>query len=421
MRKHIYTGVMGSIYFNFITGVFFVYYATRIGMTKVQMGLMGGIASFTLATQLLSGVLTQRSGRRKLLWFTFALANRIVRISGILLSLWLWHIGSPYAVIVLIGAICLANFLAAQGMPPWMSWLADIIPERHHGHFLGRRQVWIALFGILVFVPAGLLVDHVPEDRKLTVVVSLLVMAALIGILDILIHGTIPEPRVGLPKRRHFLHEIMEPLRDRGFRPWLIFNACWTFSITLGGAVVMFYIVKDLRIEHNMAGGVVVLTGLVLLGTMIAGRPSGTLVDRLGPKRVLFWGHLGWATLPLFWIFATPKTALFVIGASSLFAGAACIAALTAANKLITRFPTPEHRAMYVGVSSSLGCLAGGFGALTASGLLWGFGDWQTSLAGWTVTGFHVVFLASFALRLLSVTVILRPVRDPQPEATPTP
>ncbi|KPJ70790.1 MAG: hypothetical protein AMS14_10025 [Planctomycetes bacterium DG_20] len=145
MRKHIYTGAMGSTYYALINGIFFVYFGNSIGMSRFQWGVMGAIASFLLTAQLLSAVLTQRSGRRKVVWFASAIAARGLRILGILVSLWLWHTGWVQASVVLIAFICLSNFFGAMAEPPWLSWLADIIPERDHGRFWGRRSAWIAL------------------------------------------------------------------------------------------------------------------------------------------------------------------------------------------------------------------------------------------------------------------------------------
>ena len=97
MRKHIYTGAMGGTYFTLVTGIVFVYFGNAVGMTPLLWGLMGGIASWVLAGQILSAVVTQRLGHRKLLWFVSALAERIVRLIGILVAYWLWHEGSSLA------------------------------------------------------------------------------------------------------------------------------------------------------------------------------------------------------------------------------------------------------------------------------------------------------------------------------------
>jgi len=420
MRKHIYTGAMGSIYVMLVSGIFFVYFGNTIGMTRFQWGLMSGITSFVLTAQLVSALLTQRLGQRKLLWFLSALASRAMRLLGIGLALWLWHAGSPHAALVLIAGVCVANFFGALCAPPWMSWLADLIPEDKHGGFWGRREAWIALAIICFIVPAAVLMDRVPERWKLPTVVGIFMAAGVVGIVDILIHGTLPEPEMVRSERRHALRELLAPVRDHGFRPWLLFNVCWTLSMTLGGALATVYFVEELGIKRNFLGGTIVLTVFILLGGVLTASWTGRLVDRAGPRRVLFWGHLFWAFLPGFWLLASPRTALVWLGCASLVSGTASGAAMTAANKLITRFPPPEDRAMYVAVSSCLGNLAGGVGALTAGTVLRALEGWSFTLWGSTFVAFHILFAASLCLRLASAMLLIRRVHDPRP-APPNP
>jgi len=266
MRKHIYTGVMGSVYFYLIGGLFFVTFGNRIGLSRFQWGLMGGLSSFLLSAQLISALITRRAGRRKRLWFWCAVAGRSIRFVGIFLALLLWHLGWRESGVVLITAVCIANFFGAMAAPPWYSWLADIIPEEEHGGFWGRRSWWIGFWVVCTAVPLGFLLDAVGETYKLPVVTSIFFAASVVGLLDLVIHGTIPEPAMVKPPREHFLRHLIEPLRDRGFRPWLIFNGCWTFGMTLGGALATVYFVQELGIERNMKWGALVLMAFPLVG-----------------------------------------------------------------------------------------------------------------------------------------------------------
>lgn len=411
MRKHIYTGAMGSIWGILITGQFFVFYATRIGMTKTQMALLSGCFSVLMVTQVFSGFITQRLGRRKLIWFTFCLTNRLVRLAGILLSMLLWHYGWSGAVPVLIIGICLAGLASAQEAPPWLSWLGDIIPEHTHGRFWGRRSAWIALSNILVFLPAGLLLDHVPEPWKLTTIISIFIFATASGVADIVIHGTIPEPHVPPRRERAFLRDILVPLRDRTFRPWLSFTSAWQFSATVADAVLNWFIIKDLAMGQNMFG-VACLTSLWLLTILFTGGITGVLVDRYGPRRVLFWGHLILSFVPLLWIFATPSSALLLLGVFNVIGSASFNAVVNAATKFVVRFPPPQLRPLYLSAAIGLGALATGLGGLFAALALFLIGDWQYTFAGLPFGGLRLLFILTLILRLLTVTFVLTRLRD---------
>ena len=411
MRKHIYTGAMGNVYFFLISGIFFIYFGNRIGLTPFHWGVMSSISSLLLSAQLLAAFVTRRSGQRKLLWFVAAFLNRSARFGGILIAFWLWRKGSASAVPVLIGCICLSNFLMALSIPPWMSWLTDIIPEEEHGTFWGRRMAWIRISSIVVMVLAGLLMDRAPEEQKPLMALGIFACAAIFGILDLVIHGTIPEPMMTPRDRKHFVQELIEPLRDRAFRPWLTFNAAWTFAMTLGGALAMIYFVEDLGIRKNFLVGSIVLTGCTMLGGLFASRRAGVLVDRHGPKKMMMLGHAFWALLPGFWIFATPATAAVWLAAGSFNGGAASTAALTAQNKFITRFSGEEDCAMYVAVSSCIGSLAAAAGVFIAGTVLDALKDWSWQAAGWTFGRFQLLFIVSVCLRMSSVLFLLPRVR----------
>jgi len=414
MRKHIYTGAMGSLYFNLMGGIFFVYYGNAIGLSRFEWGIMGGLASFMLASQLLSALITERLGRRKLVWFASALVGRGIRVTGILGSLWLWHIGYPHPETVLIGVIIISTFFDSFAEPPWLSWLADIIPQETQGRFWGRRSAWIASAVVAVLVPAGLLLDRLPPEWKTAGVTGIFVLAGALGIIDLLIHGTLPEPTLASPENTQISSRLTAPILDREFRPWLVFNCSWQYSMTLGGSLSMLYFLDELGIDKNLAGGAVVLNALPLVGSIITGRWSGRLVDKAGTRRVLFWGHIFWGILPIFWIVSSPATALVLLGVSSIVGGSGSTAASTAANKIVTRLPRQHDRAVYAAVSTCLGNFAGGLGVLTAGTVLLVVGDWKVSILGWPLTAFMMLFVGSLVLRLATAVVLIKRIKEPR-------
>jgi MFS family permease len=420
MRKHIYTGAMGSAYFTLVTGIIFVYYGNTLGMSELQWALLSSVSAFLLTAQLFSALMTERFGRRKLLWFVTAIVGRIVRVAALFASLLLWKAGHHAAVLVLVAGVALSNFFDAMASPPWLSWLADLIPANNHGGFWGRRSAWVAFSAICIVIPVGIIMDDVPEAAKMPVAVAIFAVAGAIGVIDLFIHGTLPEPMLPPAEPAPAMERVMAPLRDPAFRPWLRFNTAWSFDVTLGGCLSMVFFLKHLGINNNLAGGMVVLTVMPLLTGVLTAPWSGRLVDRVGPRKVLTWGHFLWGFLPLFWIVATPATALYWLGWSSVQGNAGSNAALTAANKLITRLPRPQDRAMYTAISSCLASVAGGFGALAAGTFLHVLDGWSFTLWGKTFIAFHLLFLISATLRLSTVRTLLPAVTDPAAQTAPS-
>ncbi|MBM4030945.1 MAG: MFS transporter [Planctomycetes bacterium] len=417
MRKHIYTGVMGNVWASMVTGLFFVTFGNRVGMSEWLWGVMSGISSIVLAAQLVSAWLTQRVGHRKMVWFVCALAGRLLRLMSILTALILYRLGSPAAATALIVGVCLCNFCGAVATPPWMSWLADLIPEHKHGGFWGRRASWIDAAVMLSVVPTGLMLDCVPAAWKLPALVGVFVLATIVGVVDLFIHNTLPEPPLAKPREAHYFRHLAMPLRDRAFRPWLRFNFCWTFAMTLGGSLSLVYFTKHLGIDRNLLAGIIVLNIIPCLGSILVGSKSGKVVDRVGSKPVLWWGHFFWAMLPSLWIFATPATAMIWLTVQGVISGTASRAANTAANKLVTRFPAPQDVAVYTAVSACTASLASAVGCFSAGLVLRLLKGWSVTFLGWTFIGFHVLFILSLALRLASALFLIHPVLEASPSA----
>ncbi|HEY9595193.1 MAG TPA: MFS transporter, partial [Spirochaetia bacterium] len=225
---------------------------------------------------------------------------------------------------------------------------------------------------------------------------------------DIVVHVTIPEPPHAPSPSGRTLQGMLVPLRDRRFRPWLVFNACWNFSQGLGGSLCTLYFMENLAFKDNFIGGMIAVTELSLVGTFIAARKAGRMVDRFGIRRVLLMGYFFWSILPVLWLVATPRTAILWVGLASLVGGAFSGAANNAGIKLVTRFPPPEESGMYMAVSTVVGSSTQGLSAIVSGIVLAALGSWSVSVGGLVVTAFPLLFIVSFVLRV-STTLILIP------------
>ncbi len=408
MRKHIFTGAMGTVYFVLLSGIYLVAFGNNIGMQYWQWGLLSGACSFALALQLASAYMVGRTGSRRTTWFLAALAARILRGLAIVVAFAVFGHSGGLARVLFVLLLVLSSCFNAIAMPPWFSWLADIVPREEHGQFIGRRSAWIALANLAIIVPIGYVMDHFGAGSTPSVLMFVFALGFLVGLLDLFIHRTIPIPPTTRPRERSFWRSLAVPLQDEQFRPWLAFNALWTFGMTLGGSLATIYFVENLGIKSNFFGGSLVLILFPLIGIMLTGRWVGTMVDRHGVKKVLRWGYSFWALLPLFWVLATPSTALMWLGAGALVGGVASGAALTASGKLVTRLRSPEHVPMYVAASTCVAALAGGMGPFLGGPLLQVLGDASWTVGGFTFVGFHILFLGSFLLRSGSTLLIGR-------------
>ncbi len=407
MSKHIYTGCMGSLWGNLLTGIVYIYFGNAIGMSHFMWGVLGAVGAWVIVAQPVGAILGERYGSRKRAWFWFTLADRIIRLLGVIGAFLLWRSGNRAAFVFFMAAFCLGPLLGNIGVPPWYGWLATIIPQNMQGTFWGRRDAWISFAVILVILPAGLAMDLVPSAGKLETAVIILSAASLIGFADLFIHATIPEPPAEPNASKSSFSHILRPLRDKRFRPWLSFIGAWNLTQSLGGALCNLYFMEHFGFKDNLLGGMIAVTATALLAGIATARRGGKAVDRWGIRRVLFISYFFWSIIPLLWLFATPATGVFWVGLGNVIFGIFSLMGNNAGIKLVTRFPSPEERSMYVAVSNSVANIAAGLGALAAGSFLKAVGTWGFSVGALEVGGFPMLFIASAVLRLVSVFVLI--------------
>ncbi len=411
MSRHIATGTMGSAWSTLITGIIYVYFGNAIGLTRLQWGILSGLSAWVVIVQPLGTMLGEMAGSRKLVWFWTALTDRILRLAGIVGAFLLWRAGNHYASLFFMAGICVGTLVGSLSPGPWYGWLSTIIPPDVHGTFWGRRDSWISLVVIVVSLPSGLLMDLVPPGGKLEMATVILVAVSLVGFTDIIIHGTLPEPpRVG-PEPRGSFSGILSPLRDHRFRPWLVFTGCWNFSQSLAGTLATLYFMENLGFKNNLLGGLIAVSIVSLLGTLLAARKVGRMVDRYGIKKMLMLGYSFWAFIPAIWLFAVPGTALFWVGLASLVGGIFSAAANNAGVKLATRFHSHDESGMSMAVSTMVGSVANGLAAIAAGIFLDAMGQRSFMVLGLAVSAFPLLFIVSTLMRVTTVFTLLPRVR----------
>lgn len=418
MRKHIYTGCMGTTYVALIAGMFFVAFGRLIGMTPAGWGIYYAVIQFAVVGQLISAYYTNRHGQRKKLWFRTAFLSRSFRMVALGAAFMLHSYSPALAATVLIVLLVPASFFGSLAFPPWQSWLTSIIPAKRHGWFMGRRGAWVSLGTLAVVIPCAALLDWVGEGRKLICLMIIFAVAQVLGYVDLMIHRTIPEPRIRPDREARFFREIFAPLKDRTFRPFIRFTCAWSFATMLGGSMAMIYILNHLGLEKNFLGGVLLMIGAPLVLVMLISKRLGVLIDRIGTRRVLIFGHLLWGCLPILWIMAMPETVYLFIGISVVLMAVGSRAAMMAADKIRTRSAPPERTATYAATSMFFGALGGGLGALVGGQMVQWMEGFSFQVGSKVMGGFEVVFLTSMCLRLGSV-LLARSIREPKMAGEP--
>ena len=342
-----------------------VFVRNYLGATSTQLGLLVGVMNTMALLHLASIWFYAKLGSRKK---TFFIATTLVqRSAAFLLAIASFSVAAGGSrqqgiVLVLVAGMVGALFGNSSGSG-WWAWMADLVPESKRSSFFGKRSSISQLVNLTFFFLATYVVD-LYLDRVFIVYGVLFSIGALAGIMDILLHILIPEPKVEDPQPIS-LNEFFRPLRDKEFRRFCLILGMYLFSFNLAAPFLAPYM------TNPQGGGAPTvwlgITFVISQLTWVLMAPFwGMLMDRMGKKPVVIIGGL----MVVSWIghlFLQPTNYHIVLPIVSLVAGFFAPAFWEGISQFMISLSPDKHRATYsawywtaFGVSGAVSPLLGG-------------------------------------------------------------
>ncbi len=433
MRRITVAWLFGSIFFTAIAGAPVTLFAAAMGATPFTFGLLAAMPFLASLLSLPAGMLIDRFGHRKLIFFLAIYPQRFLWAVVGLAPMWLaGYFGGTFApsavaLWTFMGLLLLMWCGTAVAGPAWTSWMADIIPPRRRGAYFARRRQW----GIVTAVPTalivGLLLDRVtdPADPSAVLpwIAGIFIVAAVVGVIDIALFHAVPDvpqpPRVPEP----LFASMRRPLGDRQFLYFAGYVGTLMFAVAPMGQFVTLYFIQRLQMDNTQVQ--LILLAVPLAAQLLVLGLWGKVADRFGKKPVLSIASLGMVPVGLGWVLMNEE--LVWLGYLLSATGAALWVGIEVANfNMLLEFGGAGGRggragSSYIAVNGVIINLSGVAGGLA-------FGQIASSLDGWswqtglplvaTVGPFEVLFAVSAVLRLLAVVVFLPHVKEPAARPT---
>ena len=290
-------------------GVVLLGYALLLGADTFQIGLLSTATMLGASLQLGADRLLAALGTRKrVAGVALALQSMVRVLLGMLPLAAMWIAAQHLAWGLLAGLVLVS---AAQQVAEVMrlSWVADIVPERERGRFLGDRQFAVQLVGSVVAIAAAWLIDWqraVSDAMGLLTTQWLLVAAGILGVGSLLVLRSIPEPppAAAVTSRRWRL--MGEPFRDRRFRPLMAHFTFWQIAAPIAGPFFNLYLIEVLDMPLSV---VAVYNFVGQVASIYSVRFWGRLADRFGNLPVLRVCVFAKTIFPFMWLLLwTPTT-----------------------------------------------------------------------------------------------------------------
>ena len=366
--RHLYSdiawfGVLSGSVVNFLS-----VYATRIGATGLQVGMIGAVSAIVnLFLAIPAGRwLSKRNTSRSIFWTAV-----FYRIGFILFIFLPWMFDSAAQV----NAIILITFLMAIPLTPlgvgFNALFAEAVPDRYRAHVAGTRNVMLAITFILTSLVSGFILKNVPFPTGYQIVFGIGAFGAAMSCYHLFFIRpvqaesqadqpdleTVPAKQTGAP--RGFSSVLRLDILSTPFRKVLLALFAFHLAHNLTTPVYPLYNVRVLELNDNNIG---ISQALYYLTMLIGSIQFRRIVHRLGHKRVTGWGVMGMSLYPLLLAFTTELWQFYAIALIGGFTWAWTNGAY--ANYMLERIPPddrPSHLAWYT-IILNIAILGGSLG-----------------------------------------------------------
>jgi MFS family permease len=406
-------GWMCGVAWQFITtGTPMAVFGQQIGFSGFHFGFLTMLPLFGMCAQPIASYHLERHRQRKPMFLRWMSLNRWPWLFVVIMPLVLPAAWTPTVVLLAIAAMSLC---AGAGFPAWISWMTDLVPRRRRGKYFAVRSQWSMVALVATTVLAGGALqwgDELSGRGPLYVSVAILLVATVLGLVDIQLFRWVAEPQMlpaaSVPSWRQI---VSVPLADAGFRKLLHHTGALMFSIGMLGP---FFMGPFMQLHAMNVLGFSKLATTVLIGMMppigfvLASRVWGHAIDRWGSRPAMSLSLTLSVLSAIGWLVVAPGGFITLL-AVGLFAGVAWSGIQTADMNLILKYTGSGQRngSCHMGVIAAVqasagvaGGLTGGLIAETLQGVAWHIGP----LA---LNNYMTLVLISIAVRMLSVLLLV--------------
>jgi len=356
-------GVLSGSVINFMS-----IYATRIGATGLQIGLIGAMSAVVnLFLAIPAGRwLSKRNTNRAIFW-----SSVLYRIGFIFFIFLPWFFNNNGQVI----AIILITFFMAIPLTPlgvgFNALFAEAVPDRFRAHVAGTRNIMLAITYILSSLVSGYILNNLPFPVGYQIVFGIGAFGAAMSSYHLYFVKPVqdelpappptPEPASAQQTKspRGFLAVLRTDILSTPFKKVLLALLAFHFAHNLTTPIYPLYNVRVLNLNDNTLG---ISQALYYLTMLIGSMQLRNIVHRLGHKTVTGVGVIGMSLYPLLLAFTHTVWQFYAIALIGGFTWAWTNGAY--ANYMLERIPPddrPSHLAWYT-IILNLAILGGSVG-----------------------------------------------------------
>ena len=412
LKLSIQEGSLNSMSSGF--GLFYLSpFALALNATSSQIGILHAIISLLPSiVQVKASELIRKFSRKKIILRCVMI--QILLWIPIILTGFLFYVGVPYMVWILISFIGLLYVFGAISHPAWFSWMGSLIPEEKRGKYLAKRNRVAGFFGLVIMVVSAVVLDSIRDvgvskgnilGWTLLGFGILFALAALTRLWSWTLLARQYEPRLKIRKKDGFsFWQFLKMAPSTPFGRFSLFMGVFSMTIGIAGPFWAVYMLRDLGFSYMWFMGITV-SGIVfqLLFLPLLGKAS----DRFGNIRIIRICSGLIFLAPLLWIASALISSdlgvkLYLLFVPSIVSGFAFAGYNLATNNYVYDAVSVQKRGfgvsymnLLVGVGTFVGASIGSLIALIGVPFM------NTMLFIFLISGICRFLIATFGIRYL--------------------
>lgn len=389
-------------------------FARHLGGSGLHIGILGAIPTGMLFLQFVSAVVANHLTYRRGLWMTVSIVQRLMLLPVALGPLLLPDVSSGFWLWLFLGLSVVNHGLLHFATPLWMSWMGDYLPRKGLSQFWGIRHLWMQWSGAAALLFASFLLQSYADNIR-TAFAILMVIAAVLGVADILSCWQVDEPQVTKIAETRIRRVLAEPFRDHDFRSFISFMCFWHFAAMVGAPFISLFLLAEVGMSLSQ---LLLLWVFCWVGGAVCSARIGRLVENYGhrPILILCTALKTSNMIALILIPNDPSLAFRVLVPVFILDSILNAGFVVSINGFMLTKSPPGNRTMFIAAGTALAGLIGGITSV-ACGILLTFTDLNTTASGLNLGSYRLLFVASVLLRLVSLLLAIR-VREPDAHGT---
>nr|MBN2278205.1 MFS transporter [candidate division Zixibacteria bacterium] len=386
-------GSLATVFITLTGGAFLTGLALMLGANDFEIGLLAAIPFFAQVAQLFSAYLIDRTGRRKqiTIWFSAIARQSWWLLVPILVFGGSWRLEAMIAIVIISN---IAIMIATVG---WMSWVADLVPDKIRGRYFGTRSAAVALSTIVSTLAGGIILDQYgPIDLENTGFAILIASACVFALAAVILLNRVPDPATRIAPPPVNLSYLFKPLKNKDFRQLTKVFIGWNLAIGIAAPFFAPHMLNYLGMNFTMIS---LYSAAAAVVAILLNKPWGKLIDRFGCKPVVVFCAFGISAIPLIWLFLNPGNRWIlipeVIYSAILWTGFN----LAAFNIPIANSPRGErtiYLAMFALLTGLAFFVASIIGGIIAQSLI----DFTWMVGSQRIINYQILFAVSSLLRM---------------------